>query len=223
MIGLLTGNRAGGIYGMRYSPVKRSHVLELSALLLLLIPRDPNLVGELVLLSSSPSVAEPSDVGGIYPRLHTISPVLRWSHKPASTRCFSQVSTFSEWVAILVQGTNTRSIGARTRDVAKIKSCGEVVRIGEGEKDTLTVGGGVDGELPPGLLVLVRGRGDADVIGLLELDESLDPGQPVEAKRRLGSLRSAVVGDRVADSSMLGWRERLEDELDQVLLRQALE
>lgn len=195
---------------MRYSPVKSSHVLELSPLLLLLlIPRDPNLVGELVLLSSSPSVADPSDVGGMYPRLHTMSPVLRWSHKPASARCFSQVSTFSEFVTILVQGTNTRKIGARTRDVAKTKSCGEAVRIGRGENDTLTVGGGVDGELLPVLLLLpspaVRGRGDADVLGLLELDESLDPGQPAEAKRRLGTLRSNVSEkeDGGTDSSAL--------------------
>jgi len=81
--------------------------------------------------------------------------------------------------------------------------------MGKGEKETLpTVGGGVDGELLPVLLLLspVRGRGYEDAIGLLELDESLDAGQPAEAKRRCGILRSKESeNDNTAESSALSW------------------
>lgn len=58
-----------------------------------------------------------------------------------------------------------------------------------GKVDRDVVGGGVDGELlPPELLPLstplTRGKGEGDVTGLLELEESLD--RLVDANRRLG-------------------------------------
>lgn len=101
------------------------------------------------------------------------------------------MSKLSELASILVQGTKTRSIGARTREVAKVKSCGDVTRLGKG-KVGIIFGGGVDGELLPELLSPVRGRGDGDVPGLLAADESLDTFMDLKCRFGLLSSNSSV-------------------------------
>jgi len=75
-----------------------------------------------------------------------MSPVERWSHNPESMSWSSQSRILLEVSESSRHGTKTRRIGARFRDVAKRRSCGNaacgnivdgvgISSIGSGEKN----------------------------------------------------------------------------------------
>lgn len=72
---------------------------------------------------------------GMYPKLHTMSPTERWCQRPASASCFSQAAIEMSFNS--EHGTNTRKIGACTREVASWVSCGDWGGIRKREMDML--------------------------------------------------------------------------------------
>lgn len=117
MSGSSSGGEEGGEKGTRAWPLNSSHWRS----------RSESEESE----KEDPLLPLPLPGSGTNPRLQTMSPVERCPHRPESMSCSSHAAMADS--PISTHGTNTRRTGARVRDIAICRSCGEEVRIIVGE------------------------------------------------------------------------------------------